>query len=75
MNDEKSIFQYESTHIPDFASTTKDISATIGDKVGTSSSAAASKPLGTISTEDGTKIVDNPNAVHVKRYIFYLKKG
>lgn len=73
MNDEKSIFQYEGIHIPDLVSPTKDISVTIGDKVGTTSS--SSKALGTISTEDGAKTVDNPNAVHVKRYIFYLKKG
>lgn len=73
MNDGKNIFQYEGIPVSDLTSTTKDLSATIGDKAGTtfSSSETSSK----ISTEDGTTIGKNPNAVHVKRYIFYLKKG
>lgn len=73
MNDEKSIFQYEGIPASDLTSTKKDISATIGDKTGTTFS--SSKIEGIISTEDGTTKGKSPNAVHVKRYIFYLKKG
>ena len=73
MNDEKDIFQFEGISIPDITSEIGNLSTTISDEDGTRFySPKISKP---IITEDGGTIGKNPNAVHVKRYVFYLKKG
>lgn len=73
MSDEKSIFQYEGIAGSEFTTPQIDLSASISDNVGTSVSPTASTlPPSTVG--DG-KTDKNPNAVHVRRYVIYLKKG
>lgn len=71
MNSDSSVFQFEG--ISDFLSANKDLSASISDGTGTSLASSIPPKLG--GTIDGEEIERNPNAIHVKRYIIYLKKG